>query len=345
MRPVVYFICPVRDDACSLCANGSNPITPSLQVESSLFPDEPICCELLEAFLRSVAEDSDECTEGIMVANECAGCRSVLEGGQGGVDPAVSPQDAISEAPSQDTNGETGIGASPCTLCWDQKTVQFPDRDITSILEGYPGTADLVGGLDVKITCGFAEVIVGSSFPDSAGDECSRVQLLLGGICGCSPVDNYRVMCLNDESVPLPDKPFVALGAFLGFTPSCGDVDLFNTQLPTSNYICFWTQLLSYTCGCDCGQRQYFGADSDNKRAALAWVPRITGVMSFIGSSLIIMDVLRARSKNRNKKVSVFQQLLLIMSLFDISSSICWMFSTAPTPNISMVHHLPSTEQ
>jgi len=55
--------CPVTDNACSLCANGSNPTNPSLQVESPLFPDEPISCELLEAFLRSVAEDSDERTE------------------------------------------------------------------------------------------------------------------------------------------------------------------------------------------------------------------------------------------------------------------------------------------
>jgi hypothetical protein len=40
--------------------------------------------------------------------------------------------------------------------------------------------------------------------------------------------------------------------------------------------------------------------------------------------TLIILDVLRARSMNRNKKVSLFQQLIVAVSLFDISSSIYW---------------------
>ena len=323
--------CPVRGVSCSLCANGSSPTAPSLQVETSLFPDEPISCELLEAYLRSVAEDSEECVDGIIVASEC-GCPSVVEGGQRGMDPTVSPQDAISEAPPQGTDGETGKGAAPCTMCWDQSAVQFPDKDITYILAEYPDTAYLVEGLDVNVTCAFAEVIVGGSVPDSAGDECFLVQFLLGGICGCNPVNNHCDLCPNDEGVPLPDKPFVGTGAYIGFTPSCGDVDLLSTQLPASNYACFGAQLVSYTCGCDGGQRQYFGADSEGKRAALAWIPRVTGFMSFIGSSLIILDVLRARSKNRNKKVSIFHQLILVMSLFDISSSICWMFSTAPIP-------------
>ena len=71
-----------------------------------------------------------------------------------------------------------------------------------------------------------------------------------------------------------------------------------------------------------------FGADTELKRALLAWIPRFSGFLSLSGSILIIFDVL----KDRKKRTAVYNQLVLAMSLFDICSSIAWIFSTAPIP-------------
>lgn len=60
----------------------------------------------------------------------------------------------------------------------------------------------------------------------------------------------------------------------------------------------------------------------------LAWIPRFTGLVSLLASSLILWDVLKDAKKRR----SVYHQLMLGFSLFDMVSSIAFAFSTLPIP-------------
>lgn len=82
----------------------------------------------------------------------------------------------------------------------------------------------------------------------------------------------------------------------------------------------------SYVCGCDDGQRQYMGATSDGHRAVLAWLPRITGLLSLVGSSMILFDVYRSRKRSG---ATIYQGLVAGLSVCDIFSSLVWIVSTA----------------
>jgi hypothetical protein len=70
------------------------------------------------------------------------------------------------------------------------------------------------------------------------------------------------------------------------------------------------------------------GANSPAKRAALAWVPRVSGTLSLLGSLYIIVDCARIKTK----RIKVLPQLLIMMSVFDVFGSVAYVFSTLPIP-------------
>ena len=64
------------------------------------------------------------------------------------------------------------------------------------------------------------------------------------------------------------------------------------------------------------------------QQTALAVTPKITGLLSIMGSSWIVVEVLTCKSKRKN----VYNRLLFAMSFFDVMYS-SWMFATTwPIP-------------
>ena len=77
-----------------------------------------------------------------------------------------------------------------------------------------------------------------------------------------------------------------------------------------------------------CNMPLYF---SHSKKVALALLPKISGSFSFIGSSWIIIEVLTSI----NKRSTVYNRLLLLMSTIDAIVSISYIASTWPIPSIT----------
>ncbi|KAL7545981.1 hypothetical protein ACHAWF_009330, partial [Thalassiosira exigua] len=94
---------------------------------------------------------------------------------------------------------------------------------------------------------------------------------------------------------------------------------------------CKLAQLQNYICGCK--GLWYAGANTQPKRNALVWVPRVTAILSGLGSSFVLFDVMRAR---RNWD-SLFHQLMVQMALFDIIGSAAFAFTSLPIPSIYYV--------
>lgn len=93
---------------------------------------------------------------------------------------------------------------------------------------------------------------------------------------------------------------------------------------------CFGVFQFSYVCGF--GSRQYLGASTKGQQAALAWIPRFTGLLSAIGSSLILWDILVSKKNARSRSLTSLQHLVCGMSIFDLFGSVGNMLSTIPIP-------------
>jgi hypothetical protein len=70
---------------------------------------------------------------------------------------------------------------------------------------------------------------------------------------------------------------------------------------------------------------------NETKRATLAVVPKISGFLSLCGSSWIIVEV----STDRGKRQTVYNRLLLCLSVMDAAVSITYIASTWPIPRFS----------
>jgi hypothetical protein len=60
----------------------------------------------------------------------------------------------------------------------------------------------------------------------------------------------------------------------------------------------------------------------------LVWVPRFSALLSMFGSSMIMYDILR----DKTKRGSVFHTLMVAMAVFDFLGSIAWALSSLPIP-------------
>lgn len=73
-------------------------------------------------------------------------------------------------------------------------------------------------------------------------------------------------------------------------------------------------------------QEDYLGTTTTAERKALVWLSRTSAMMSFLGASFILCDIL----KDATRRSTVFHQLLVGMAIFDICTAFAWVFATAP---------------
>lgn len=72
---------------------------------------------------------------------------------------------------------------------------------------------------------------------------------------------------------------------------------------------------------------------NDAQWRAVAFIPRVTGLLSFIGSSLIIKVIM---SSWKTKLKTPYHRILLCMSIMDVISSTGHLLSTSPIPSDSV---------
>jgi hypothetical protein len=197
--------------------------------------------------------------------------------------------------------------ASSCSVCSDSIPVGFPNKNLS---------AYGIGTCDEVDASARAEYTEGSA-------ECEAIRFF-SGICGCPPIENSCSVCsAQGGNSPIPDYVVQSLQQF-GLPPmSCEDMTLFVTQYSPEDIACDLMYFSIYLCGCD--------DLSDAKVKDLIWTLRCAGILSSLGSLYIVVDVLR--QLYRSNFLSVYSELILTMSTFDIMSSIAWTLGPAAVPS------------
>ena len=204
------------------------------------------------------------------------------------------------------------------SLCHDGSEPTRPDRNVTEMLIYNPG------GTFSGLCRDVAQLVL-----DEPG-LCS-VSRFVAGMCGCPPLpDQCQNFCYN-QTMPDPDR-MVGYLANVGVPiVSCRDLGSFVEQTPRGSSNC--KTMLGFGALCDCPEDDpyfyYLGATTQTERVAIAWIPRISGILSAICSIIIIVHVIRTHGTQYN----VYHELLMSMSIFDIIGSIAWAFSTFPIPD------------
>lgn len=296
--------CSYPSNSCNLCSNQSHVPAASFATPTTFskmaLPMIPAQCGLVEATLHRVSQDDAICTEGRQYAGDC-GC------------PGVSTRPAAA--------------AGYCPFCRDRGHFAHPDKNISAQLE-ITGVLQRVLDLGLSPTCQVVAQFVSTTILESSPD-CSRSQLYLGGVCGCQPVDSFCQFCPNDDTIAYPDQllyPLLRKNAFM----SCADMNATLSQVKQSQRgLCVTGRTFNFLCGCNGGVREYLGANTVVKQAYMAWLPRVSGLASLIGSIFIIFDVFR----DAKRRGSVYYQLVSAMSFFTCFSSLAWIFSTATLPS------------
>jgi hypothetical protein len=268
--------------------------------------------------------------------------------------PVMAPTQTATLSPSSmETSGQNNVSATTtasiqqnsCPLCWDASIPSNRDKDITQILLENVSSRQILKSLGLKqVNCFQVYSIVQFLPADSiSSSDCNSLQTGIGGICGCTPRPSSCQFCPKEE-IPFPDAPYYYSRYAFNSSISCAETRDGLTQVSADTPLCFLSHLTNFVCGCNDGKRAYFGTTADGQRAALVWVPRVTGGLSLFGSMFVVYDILRKQRSNHQQQPSVtgssalvksqqvFHTLVLAMASFDIINSICWMLSTAPTP-------------
>jgi hypothetical protein len=319
--------------ACRLCPAGGDPATGDVDV-SDLLVDIDATCDDVTKMVVNVADD--QCT----VVQRSVAKRCSCEEQPTTTNSAVSnhSQPAETTHPNQ------------CTLCWDGSVPTLYDKDMTKILTESKYTHGYVAALNLtNVTCGQLNVIMTLANLNISTDPCYFVQTGLGGICGCPPVPNNCVFCPHDSVIPFPNKLFLYSRYNFQTLLTCKEVDGVITQLGNDEDICWRVHQTSFACGCNGGEKQYLGTKTHGQKAALAWLPRISGTLSLLGSLYIVVDVVKRYAKKKKlprntgtvQSRPVYDSIVGIMASCDAMFSVCWILSTAPAYK-SEVHGGPS---
>jgi hypothetical protein len=347
--------CPIPEGACYLCGENSSVQQPDRQVPYLLDLDGVLpTCEFVEAYLHSISETDPICGGTNAFAASYCGCPDSppIEGPmctlcpRGEAVPDANRTLSIQGIPFE-TCGEAEQAValyvsegsdicdsfqsisplcgcetsssvkSPCSMCSDGTPVPLPDQDLSVVVEG----STLRGG---DLTCGVIEAVALSFEEESK--ECQETHSI-SGVCGCPPIENACEFCPG-EDVMFPDKEVLLALNIIDVVPTCGQIDAFVTQLEKGSKLCYLTNSINYVCGCNGGDKDVFGAETHAQNVAMAWVPRFSALLSIFGSSMIIYDVLR----DKTKRSSLFHTLMVAMSVFDIFGSIAWGLTTLPIP-------------
>ena len=276
---------------CTVCPGGETITLPEQTLSLSNDLAFVDSCGTLETVIGLVATDSPECAL-IQSASSLCGC------------------------PTRE---------NACSLCPTGGAVSLLDEDLTFF---FADRTEIPEG--IVPTCQLVEAIAKSYAADS--QECTEVQYT-AGVCGCPPLPDGQgcIFCPEDATgVTLSDKEVAIAGTVLGFLPTCRQIELMLRQVPQSDEICSMGQVINYLCGCSNGERDYLGAESPSQKRVLQWLPRVSAILSLLGSAYIIWDSVRDKVKRR----SVYHQLMFAISVFDVFGSIAWGFTTLPIPKI-----------
>jgi len=104
-------------------------------------------------------------------------------------------------------------------------------------------------------------------------------------------------------------------------------------NIEAESVACESARFFNYICGCS-DSLGYAGADNEKKQSALVWLPRVGSILSIIGSTLMIIGVLR----DEQKKKKVIGELIIFLCCFDILGSIGYAFTSAPTPKDDYIY-------
>eukprot|EP00980_Cylindrotheca_fusiformis_P031116 scaffold25830_cov162-Cylindrotheca_fusiformis.AAC.17 len=266
-------------------------------------------CQMVQAYLSSIPANSQECLSlaGELLVGDC-GC------------PGNATEDV----------GEVDL----CQVCSGSNDVfAVPERDVTGVVTVLG--ADIMFPKSDNITC--SDLYENLSSKPANHILCkNQVKVFFQGVCEC-PWTHRERQCAEAVNCNLDSfKPDFSLGflteAFgYPFTPTCQEMLWLMQGVGEDASECFGVTQFSYVCGC--GVRPYLGATTEGQQAALAWILRMTGMLSALGSSLILWDVfVFSKKNNRNTRLTMLHQLVCGMSLFDVFSSIGNMFSTLPIP-------------
>jgi hypothetical protein len=139
------------------------------------------------------------------------------------------------------------------------------------------------------------------------------------GICGCPPIKNNACTntCPGGIQYPGVELTLVKEKFGLKFVPTCADFELIVFDVKETSAICLGAKSYAYLCGCNDGIRYYLGATTISQQAVLAWIPRVTGFLSLMGSLLIIYDV----TTNPRRRQSFYHQWFPGMDSIDSSGT------------------------
>eukprot|EP00980_Cylindrotheca_fusiformis_P025764 scaffold14574_cov123-Cylindrotheca_fusiformis.AAC.1 len=310
--------CPVRQNTCRLCPSGLSLAAPlteldpsSSSVLQSVPPGLAPTCEFVDFFLQVSSSDSNEClSTQETYRTECI-CEVTPDGG---VSPTMPPS---KEAVNEKENPESD--SSGCCVCPDRRPIGKPAAIVPIEIPNSPVPIE---------TC--EDLASAAAFVPSTSRDCTNGIQLLATFCGCDSSFERPNGCkiCPDGHIPEPDNQFFSLEEVTQLTEyfvrsygaeglvsdggiSCGLAGpAFSLDIDSHSETCFVNQLRRETCGCQ----------PHPKLTSMNWCRRVSAILSFIGSSLIIVTVLR----DREKRTQTYHQVMLGISCFDMTSSLAY---------------------
>eukprot|EP00980_Cylindrotheca_fusiformis_P026876 scaffold17809_cov115-Cylindrotheca_fusiformis.AAC.4 len=310
--------CPVRQNACRLCPSGLSLAAPlteldpsSSSVLQSVPPGLAPTCEFVDSFLQVSSSDSDEClSTQETYQTECI-CEVAPDGGDSPTMPPSKEAVDDKEDPASDSSG--------CSVCPDGRPIGKPAAIVPIEIPNSPVPIE---------TC--EDLASAAAFVPSTSHDCTNGIQLLATVCGCDSSFERPNGCrlCPDGRIPEPDNQFFSLeeDSHLAdyFISTYGGEGLVSeggiscglagpglaTDVESHAEACFVNQLRRETCGCE----------PHPKLTAMNWCRRVSAILSLIGSSLIILTVMR----DREKRTETYHQLVLGISCFDLISSLAY---------------------
>lgn len=360
--------CPVSNTSCFLCdGNYDGPNIDSSRPVPYLFnaPGINITCDIAQAYLHSISSADPTCAVTKSLVGPYCGCPGAASsvgnnGGNGNPCSICQTSNLIVANRSLDlglnlsflqtcgdlenianTYWQDGsqtcqavqtLGpfcgclpantteSSRCTFCANFNDYSFPSKSLPFLQNQF----SLAG---MAPTCGLIEAALHSVSSDDA--VCSNVRMF-ASYCGCPPIPHYCSYCPKTfDIMTKPDRVIPAFSKFSGLSDlTCRDILWTQYQLPDSSPACWMITGKSFQCGCNNGEYDYLGSNSDAKKNKLVWIPRCSAFLSICGSLYILIDVYR----NHRKKLDLYHELIASMSLYDFLGSSATAFTTLPIP-------------
>lgn len=302
--------CPVPQGGCTLCQNGDRVTNPdAVLLDFSVrdffpgLPESNPTCEVLEALIHHRLSGTGFCLEAQVSTYERCGCEAPI------IDSNIS---------STAQDAQTAVPIELCTVCRDGAEMLYPDKPL------------FLADTNIRTCRDMSQV---ANFAPLDSPECIGFQAI-SSFCGCEAVVNQCTFCANGEKVPYPDKKLNWFSEVILKIPRSYEIMktsltceiyealLLNTQEKglglNPDLLCLAGQFKSAVCGCD----------HDWRPVLLTWCYRVSGLLSLIGSTYILWDILRKPKKRR----SIYHQLVMGISFFDIISSTAYALASAMIP-------------